>query len=72
MIKFTLPGKYITVIECCEKYIGPKKYKLDNKVVGEGWELSHSLNLSDGFRAKLKIDDELMATFITLKLSDTK
>ena len=27
MIEFTLPGEYITVIECCEKYIGPKKYK---------------------------------------------
>ena len=68
MIEFTLPGKYITVIECCEIFIGPKKYNLQNKVGGDGWELSHSLNLSDGFRAKLKVDDEPMATFIMLKL----
>jgi len=68
LIEFTLPGKYITVIECCEKYIGPKKYNLQNCVGGDGWELSHSLNLSNGFRAKLKVDDELIATFIMLKL----
>ena len=68
MIEFTLPGKYNTVIECCEKYIGPKKYNLQNKVGGDGWELSHSLNLSDGFCAKLKVDDEPMATFIMLTL----
>jgi len=68
MIEFTLPGKYNTVIECCEKYISPKKYYLHNKVGGNGWEVSASLDSSNGFRAKLKVDDELMATFIMLKL----
>ena len=68
MIEFTLSGKYNTVIECCEKYISTRKYYLHNKVGGIGWEVSHSLDLSDGFRAKLKIDDDQMATFIMLKL----
>ena len=68
MIEFTLPGKYNTVIECCEQYISPRKYYLHNKVGGNGWEVSASLDLSNGFRAKLKVDDELMATFIMLKL----
>jgi hypothetical protein len=68
LIEFTLPGKYNTVIECCEKYISPKKYYIHNKVGGNGWEVSHSSDLSNGFRAKLKIDDEQMATFIMLKL----
>jgi hypothetical protein len=68
MIEFTLPGKYNTVIECCERYISPRKYYLHNKVGGNGWEVSHSSNLSDGFRARLKVDDEQMATFIMLKL----
>ena len=68
MIEFTLPGKYNTVIECCEKYISPRKYYLHNRVGGEGWEVSASLDLGNGFRAKLKVDDELMATFIMLKL----
>jgi hypothetical protein len=68
MFEFTLPGKYNTVIECCEKYISPKKYYLHNKVGGNGWEVSHSLDLSKGFRAKLKVDDKLLATFIMLKL----
>jgi hypothetical protein len=68
MIEFTLPGKYNTVIECCEKYIGPKKYNLQNRVGGTGWEVSASLDLGNGFRAKLKVDDEPMATFIMLKL----
>ena len=68
MIEFTLPGKYNTVIECCEQYISPSKYYLHNKVGGDGWEVSASLDLSNGFRAKLKVDDELMATFIMLKL----
>jgi hypothetical protein len=68
MIEFTLPGKYNTVIECCEKYISPRKYYLHNKVGGNGWEVSCSLELSNGFRARLKVDDELMATFIMLKL----
>lgn len=66
MIEFTLPGKYHTVIECCERYISPRKYYLHNKVGGNGWEVSASLD--NGFRAKLKVDDELMATFIMLKL----
>jgi hypothetical protein len=68
LIEFTLPGKYNTVIECCEQYISPRKYYLHNKVGGNGWEVSASLDLSNGFRAKLKVDDELMATFIMLKL----
>jgi len=68
LIKFTLPGKYNTVIECCERYISPRKYYLHNKVGGNGWEVSYSLDLSDGFRAELKVDDESMATFIALKL----
>ena len=68
MTEFTLPGKYNTVIECCERYISPRKYYLHNKVGGSGWEVSHSLDLSNGFRAKLKVDDELLATFIMLKL----
>jgi hypothetical protein len=68
LIELTLPGKYNTVIECCEKYISPRKYYLHNKVGGNGWEVSHSSDSSDGFRAKLKVDDEHMATFIMLKL----
>ena len=68
MIEFTLPGKYNTVIECCEKYISPRKYFLHNKVGGEGWELSHNVNLGSGFHATLKVDDKVMATFIMMKL----
>jgi hypothetical protein len=68
MIEFTLPGKYNTVVECCEKYISPKKYDLQNCVGGTGWEVSVSLDFSNGFCAKLKVDDEPMATFIMLKL----
>jgi hypothetical protein len=68
MIEFKFPSKYNTVIECCEKYISPRKYDLHNKVGGNGWEVSASLDLGNGFRAKLKVDDELMATFIMLKL----
>ena len=68
MIELTLPGKYNTVIECCEKYISPRKYYLHNKVGGNGWEVSPSSDSSDGFRAKLKVDDDQMATFIMLKL----
>ena len=68
MIEFTLPGKYNTVIECCEKYISPRKYFLHNKVGGNGWEVTHSSDLNKGFQAKLKVDDELMATFIMIKL----
>ena len=68
MIEFTLPGKYNTIIECCEQHISPRKYYLHDKVGGIGWEVSHSLDLSNGFRAKLKVDNELMATFIMLKL----
>jgi hypothetical protein len=68
LIEFTLPGKYNTVIECCEQYISPRKYYLHNKVGGKGWEVSACLNFNDGFRAKLKVDDESMATFIMLKL----
>jgi hypothetical protein len=69
LIEFTLPGKYNTVIECCEKYISPRKYFLQpNRVGGNGWELSVSLDFSNGFCAKLKVDDESMATFIKLKL----
>jgi hypothetical protein len=68
LIEFTLPGRYNTVIECCEKYISPRKYYLHDKVGGIGWEVSHSLDLSNGFQAKLKVDNELMATFVMLKL----
>lgn len=68
MIEFTLPGRYNTVIECCEKYISPRKYYLHDKVGGIGWEVSHSSDLSNGFQAKLKVDNELMATFVMLKL----
>ena len=68
MIEFTLPGKYNTLIECCEQYISPRKYYLHNKVGGSGWEVSASLDLSNGFRAKLKVDNARMATFIMLKL----
>ena len=68
MIELTLPGKYNTLIECCEQYISPRKYYLHNKVGGRGWEVSFSLDLSNGFCAKLKADNEQMATFIMLKL----
>ena len=68
MIEFTLPGKYNTIIECCEQNISPRQYWLHNRVGGHGWEVSHSLDSTNGFRAKLKVDDELMATFIKLKL----
>jgi len=67
MIEFTLFGKYNTVIECCEKYISPRKYYLHNRVGGDGWEISPSLDLTDGFHAKVKIDDDKMATFLMLK-----
>jgi hypothetical protein len=68
MIELTLPGKYNTIIECCEKYISPRRYYLHNKVGGNGWEVSHSSDLSNGFSATLKVDNELMSTFIMLKL----
>ena len=68
MIEVTLPGKYNTAIECCEKYISPRKYWLHNRVGGNGWEVSPSLDLSKKFCAKLKVDNELLATFIMLKL----
>ena len=68
MIEIALPGKYNTVIECCEKYISPRKYWLHNRVGGNGWEVSPSSDLSNGFCFKLKVDDKLLATFIMLKL----
>jgi hypothetical protein len=63
-----LPGKYNTVIELCEKYISPTKYRIDNKIGGDGWEISPNINFGNGFRANLKVDDEAMATFIMMKL----
>jgi hypothetical protein len=66
LIEILLPGKYNMVIECCEQYIGPRQYWLHNRVGGNGWEVSHSS--AGGFRANLKVDDEAIATFITLKL----
>lgn len=68
MIEVTLPGKYNTVIECCEKYISPRKYWLHNRVGGMGWEVSPGSDLSKGFCAKLKVDNKSLATFIMLKL----
>lgn len=68
MIEFSLPGKYNTVIELCEKYISPRKYRIDNKIGGDGWELSPNITFSNGFRANFKVDDEIMATFIMMKL----
>jgi hypothetical protein len=66
MIEVTLPGKYNTVIECCEQYISPRQYWLHDRVGGNGWEVSH--RSAGGFQAVLKVDHELMATFIMLKL----
>jgi hypothetical protein len=66
LIEITLPGKYNTVIECCEQYISPRQYWLHNRVGGNGWEVTHSS--SGGFRATLKVDNDLTATFIMLKL----
>jgi hypothetical protein len=63
-----LPGKYNTVIELCEKYISPRKYRIDNKIGGDGWELSPNITFGNGFRANFKVDDEIMATFIMMKL----
>ena len=63
-----MPGKYNTLIECCEKYISPRQYYLHDKVGGAGWEVSHTLDFANGFCAKLKVADESIATFITLKL----
>jgi len=68
MIEVTTPGKYNTLIECCEQYISPTKYSLYNKVGGDGWEVSHNLDFTNGFCGKLKVVDESMATFILLKL----
>ena len=66
MIEIVLPGKYNTVIECCEEYISPREYWLHNRVGGTGWEVSHSS--AGGFRTTLKVQDESLATFIRLKL----
>ena len=68
MIEFTLPGKYLTIIECCEKYISPRKYWLHDQVGGNGWKVSPGLDPSKKFCSTLKIDNEQLATFILLKL----
>jgi hypothetical protein len=66
MIEIALPGKYNTVIECCEKYISPRKYWLHNRVGGNGWEVSYIS--AGGFRSVLKVNNDSIATFIRLKL----
>ena len=66
MIEIALPGKYNTVIECCEKYISPRQYWLHNRVGGDGWEVAPSS--AGGFRSVLKVSDDSIATFIRLKL----
>jgi hypothetical protein len=66
MIEIELPGKYNTIIECCEQNISPRQYWLHNRVGGNGWEVAHSS--VNGFRSILKINDDSIATFIMLKL----
>jgi hypothetical protein len=50
----------------CEKYIGPRKFVLHNRIGGEGWDVRA------GSRYRLftiaRFDDPKMATFIQLKL----
>jgi hypothetical protein len=66
LIEVSLPGRYNTAIECCEKYISPRQYWLHNRVGGAGWEVTHSS--AGGFRSVLKVNNDLIATFIMLKL----
>jgi hypothetical protein len=51
----------------CEKYIGPRKFYLHNRIGGEGWDL----RVGSRYRrfTIARFDDPKMATFIQLKIS---
>jgi hypothetical protein len=55
------------VAEECEKYIGPRKFYLHNRIGGEGWDIRPASRYR--LATVARFDDPKMATFIKLKLA---
>lgn len=55
----------------CEKYIGPRKFYLHNRIGGHGWDVRQSAIEVNGMMiqgTKARFDDPKTATFIMLKI----
>ena len=66
MIEVELAYSMQRIAQECEKYIGPRKFYLHNRIGGEGWDV----RADSRYRlfTIARFDDAKMATFIMLKL----
>lgn len=66
MVEVEFNRGFQAVAKACEKYIGPSKFYLHNRIGGPGWDVRPAFR--DRSKTLARFDDPKMATFITLKL----
>lgn len=58
---------FLWLAKQCEKYIGPRKFHLHNRIGGEGWDVRPD-NPSNKGMSIARFDDPKIATYIMLKI----
>lgn len=67
MVEVELNCRFDDLAELCEKYIGPRKFYIHNRIGGEGWDVRPGYYRNT--KTIARFDDNTMATYIILKLS---
>jgi hypothetical protein len=66
MVEVEINCLFTDLAKLCEKYVGPRKFYIHNRIGGEGWDVRPASRYHTNTIARF--NDPHMATFIMLKI----